>query len=385
MYTLKPITKRDGPGLGRSVVAVQSVDGNPYMLWNLYQNGTKFLLATCDDIQRLPTNWRIIDELAIDAIDFSIVFDGEWVYRDGRWKLQTEDVPYIFWVTTDGILKVQKYGTLEILDLATGVTTISTLRAWKNARFNYKDHGIVVSYVKSGTLFYRAFCIQESDGMAAWEIEREINYISGQIAKANLFLLNDYRTGFAIEDSSGNIHWLITERNWAGMAIGVESLVAAPFNAKVEYDYVEYPQTFHTETIFTAISEVAARLLWAVPYNAILSAENEPDGLDNWGYAITVEFEHGLTTPSPTDFSLTDENSALFQVLSIAQISGNTYRFETSDFNNAYGNLSINFAGDGSTKGENEQAMDSFTYAFLPVNLVPTFIPVPEVEGVWNE
>jgi hypothetical protein len=200
-----------------------------------------------------------------------------------------------------------------------------------------------------------------------------------------MFLTNDYRMGFVLENTIGEVYWLITERNWAGMAIGVETITASPFSASVECDYIEYFEPHHEETIFGAISEVSALLLWAVPYNAILSAENIPNESDDWGYYITLTFEHGITTPSPTDFSLTDENSALFQILAITHVEGNTYTFETSDFNNAYGNISINFTGGGITKGENEQDMDSFTFEFLPTNLVPTFIPVPEVEGVWNE
>lgn len=316
----------------------------------------------------------------------AMAFDGEWSLWRKKWRLKTSEKPWIMWVDASNVLWAQHWdNVLTRVQLATGVTKVKAMRGWKNKYYPERDQGIVVGYIKSdGFLYYRSYC-QDISGVQAWEMERAVSQINFQITNLNLFLLNDYRMGFVVQSTTNQIHWLISERNWAGMAIGVESLVAAPFGASIEYDYVEYPVVNHTETIFTAISSVEARLLWAVPYNAILSAENLPDELENWGYSIIVNFEHGLTTPSPTDFSLTDENSALFQVLGITQVEGNIYTLETSDINNAYGNLSINFTGGGITKGENEQAMDSFSYSFLPTNLVPTFIPVPEVEGVWNE
>lgn len=316
----------------------------------------------------------------------ALAFDGEWSLWRKKWRLKTYEKPWIMWVDASNVLWAQHWDdALTLVQLATGVTKVKAMRGWKNKYYPERDQGIVVGYIKTdGFLYYRSYC-QDISGVQAWEMERAVAEITFQITNLNLFLLNDYRMGFVVQDITNQIHWLISERNWAGMAIGVETLVAAPFGASVEYDFIEYPEAYHTESIFGAISEVTARLLWAVPYNAILSAENEPDELDNWGYSITVEFEHGLTTPSPTDFSLTDENSALFQVLGITHVSDNIYTLETSDFNNAYGNLSINFTGGGITKGENEQDMISFSYSFLPTNLVPTFIPVPEVEEVWNE
>jgi hypothetical protein len=320
------------------------------------------------------------------GIAVALAFDGDWNLWRKKWRLQTSEKPWVMWVDTSNVLWAQHWdNVLTRVELATDVLKVKAMRGWKNKYYPERDQGIVVGYIKSdGFLYYRSYC-QDIGGVQNWEPARSVAEINFQITNLNLFLLNDYRMGFVVQSTTNQIHWLISERNWAGMAIGHESIVASPFGASVEYDYIEYFEPQHTESIFTAISDVTARLLWAVPYNAILSAENEPDELDNWGYSITVEFEHGLTTPSPTDFSLTDENSALFQVLGITHVSGNIYTLETSDFNNAYGNLSVNFTGGGITKGENEQDMISFSLAFLPTNLVPTFIPVPEVEGVWNE
>lgn len=380
-------TIRTKPGLGDISLAPRRLknQGRPDRLYEIHvDNGTiNTTIREYPDLQK--DGWQHQFTLG-PGFAVAIAFDGEWELWRKKWRLKTTEKPWIMWVDASNVLWAQHWdNVLTLVQLATGVTKVKAMRGWKNKYYPERDQGIVVGYIKTdGFLYYRSYC-QGIDSVQAWEMERAVAEINFQITNLNLFLLNDYRMGFVVQDTTNQIHWLISERNWAGMAIGVETLVAAPFGASIEYDFIAYPEAYHTETIFTAISDVSARLLWAVPYNAILSAENQADESDNWGYSILVEFEHGITTPSPTDFSLTDENSALFQVLGITQVEGNIYTLETSDFNNAYGNLSVNFTGGGITKGENEQGMISFSLAFLPTNLVPTFIPVPEVEGVWNE
>lgn len=380
-------TIRTKAGLGDISLAARRLKahGRPDRLYEIHVDGgqVKTTIREYPDLQK--DGWQPQFELGAGSA-VAIAFDGEWELWRKKWRLKTVEEPWIFWVDASGVLWAQLWDDVTTkVELASGVAKVKAIRGWKNKYYPEKDQGIVVGYIKTdGFLYYRGYC-QDVNSVQAWEMERKVNEITFHVVNLNLFLLNDYRMGFVVESGTGEVHWLITERNWAGMAIGVETIMAAPFSASVEYDYIEYIEPLHAESIFGAISEVSAKLLWAVPYNAILSAENEPDIDNNWGFAIVVEFEHGITTPSPTDFSLTDENSALFQVLDITQIECNIYRLTTSDFNNAYGDLSINFTGGGLTKGENEQDMDSFSYAFLPANLVPTFIPVPEVEGVWNE
>lgn len=380
-------TIRTKAGLGDISLAPRRLKpyGRPDRIYEIHvDNGiVKTTIREYPDL--LEGGWQHQFDLGAGSA-VAMAFDGEWSLWRKKWRLKTYDEPWIMWVDASGVLWAQHWDdVLTLVQLATGVVKVKAMRGWKNKFYPERDQGIVVGYIKSdGFLYYRSYC-QDINGIQAWEMERAVAEITFQISNLNLFLLNDYRMGFVVQSTTNQIHWLISERNWAGMAIGTETLVAAPFGASIEYDYIEYFEPQHTETIFGAISSVVARLLWAMPYNAMTSAENLPDGLDNWGYSIIVEFEHGLTTPSPTDFSLTDENGTLFQVLGITHVENNTYTLQTSDFNNAYGNLSINFTGGGITKGENEQDMDSFSYSFLPANLVPTFIPVPIVEGVWNE
>ena len=380
-------TIREKPGIGDISLAARRLKnyGRPDRLYEIHvDNGiVKTTIREYPDLQKV--GWQPQFELGAGSA-VAIAFDGEWELWRKRWRLKTTEKPWIFWVDASGVLWAQLWDEVDTkVQLATGVSKVKAMRGWKNKYYPERDQGIVVGYIKAdGFLYYRNYC-QDIDGVQSWEMERKVDDVAFQVVNFNMWLTNDYRMGFVLENAIGEVYWLITERNWAGMAIGVETIMAAPFSVTVDYDVIEYPLAYHEETLFGAIGIVDAKLLYAMPDNSIIAAENLPDIEENWGFNIILNLEHGITTPAPSDFSLTDENSALFQVLGITHVDDNAYILETSDFNNAYGQLSINFLGSGTTKGENEQNMDPFAFAFAPTNLVPTFIPVPEVEGVWNE
>lgn len=380
-------TIREKAGIGDISLAARRLKnyGRPDRLYEIHvDNGVvKTTIREYPDLQKV--GWQPQFELGAGSA-VAIAFNGEWALWRKKWRLKTTVKPWIFWVDATGVLWAQLWDEVDtMVQLATGVVKVKAMRGWKNKYYPERDQGIVVGYIKSdGFLYYRNYC-QDINSNQIWEMERSVPEVNFQVVNLNMWLTNDYRMGFVLENGIGEVYWLITERNWAGMAIGVETIMAAPFAVTVDYDVIEYPTAHHEETLFGAIGIVDAKLLYAMPDNSIMAAENLPDIEENWGFNIILNFEHGITAPAPSDFSLTDDNSALFQVLGITHVDHNIYILETSDFNNAHGQLSINFLGSGTTKGENGQNMDPFAFAFTPTNLVPTFIPVPEVEGVWNE
>lgn len=365
MYELKPITKRDGLGLGKSVIAVQSKNGEPYKLWNLYKNGDRFILATCDDVLRLPTNWEIIEEIQIDAIDFSIVFDGEWLSKDGKWRFESEDTPYIFWVNPAGELKVRKYGAETIIDIASGVSTISTLRAWKNKIMPELDQGMIVSYVKEGKLYYRAYCIQP-DSTVSWETEREVTYLPGSIRNASLFLLNDYRCGFAIEDTYGKIHWLITHRNWAGMAILPEN-ISAEIKPFIAVTTIDYHDTFAIENVAAVITPY---IKMGRPISPVFVSASNTDE-----FTIVIQISHAIEQANLSAIlKIKDENNRTFEIESGA-ISGDTITLTvTPTINMSVGNMTVSYKGDERLYAYNDEL--PFEVGGLSMTFTPEKEPV---------
>lgn len=89
--------------------------------------------------------------------------------------------------------------------------------------FPDKDQGIIVSYIKTDEVYYSSYC-QTVDFTNVWGPEGYLRRFAATAVSLNMFITNDFRMGFTIEDSLGNIHWMVTEKNWAGMAVAAETI-----------------------------------------------------------------------------------------------------------------------------------------------------------------
>ncbi len=393
MEPLKPITVRASNELGHISMAVQTMNGMPFKLWSLYEHAGQIHLATCDDVDVLPTNWKIIDTLDIDASEAAIVFDGVWKWHTElqAWRLYTEETPWVFWVNSYKVLKAQKYGSEEITDLAYDVTGLSALRGWKNPVYPDQDHGLIVSYIQYGGLFYRNYATQTT-GETIWEPESEILYPTDTLIKsAQLFLLNDYRTGVVIEDVEGMIHWAITPRNWAGMAVRPETVTAAPVNTTVTLIPIEYVVGYVEDVVIKAVpNEIMVDLRYASTDNMFVEVYNQPiviEGVTDWGKELIVRTQHELYNINYADFEIVDSYNRTYYPDTATKIDDRLYKLEFLDlnnFNNVGSTGTIKFRGLYTTNGIG-LIYAPFESVFYPQNLVPTEIPLPEVEAIWNE
>ncbi len=375
MDKLKPITVRKGPGLGHNAVAVQTLNGDPYKLWSLYENEGHIHLATCDDVDVLPTNWKVIDTLDLDASETAIVFDGEWQWHkdEGVWKLHTEETPWLFWVNSYGVLKAQKYGDDHIEDLAIGAYGLSAVRAWKNQTMPTLDQGIIVSYLQLGGLFYRNYCLQDY-GETIWEPPREIVYPADTlVSKASVFLLNDYRVGFAVEDTLGKVHWIISTRNWAGMASPSDNITAGIVNVKFEVFPIKYHNFICDEHITTGVTDVFLNVAEVI-YPAAVSADNG----DKEQETIWMYVNHAIIsdiTQAAHAFTITDSIGVVYDIIAVEFDRDRlTVIFYTENFGGAAGDMTIAYNRNSYALYAQNQgslfAFESFSLTFTP-NLVP--------------
>lgn len=326
------------------------------------------------------------------AIDVAIEFDGRWerTHPDAevcfdspaRWTLVTFGEPYIFRVLPGGSLIVQQ-GNGEPFELATGVTKVAALRGWKNVyRWNH-DHGLICAYIRDGQVYYRNFCMQGDNSdprPAAWEIERDPG-LPTPAQNVALFRTNDYRVGFLAE-CGGEIHWKITGRNWAGMAIPPHTIAARGDGVSVRFARITYHegQTVHTVTGTGLVDLVA--LLYAMPDNAWMHVAN--DGPTT----VYAHARHYLTNLDPADFRVVDSVGLAFSVLNVTNGAGNgkDFVFTVENLNlSTPGDLTLHFLGSGNTKGEAGQDVDPFEFTFTPEGLDYVDVDPPEVEAIWNE
>jgi hypothetical protein len=389
-------TIRTGSTLGDVSLAPrrQKVTGPPNRIYEIHVVGGVVGTAIREYPDKFKDGWQNQFTLGTGS-KVAIAFDGEWHRYRKLWRLVTHEKPWIFWVDGDGKLWAQLWddvGTKQ--QLATGVVYCRAIRAWKNLNMADKDQGIVVGYIKSdGKVYYRNYC-QLLDLSYTWEPERQVTEFTGTASSLNLFITNDYRMGFIVADSLDDIYWYITDRDWAGMAIVADTLTVAPATLEVDLIPIEYYEGFEYELLTVAPAELEVDLRCALTHNDFFDIHNEPMTLidefeeeyEDWGKVLIFTTDHRLYDISASSFELVGSSTSYFPD-TIQEIGYKTYKvtFEgDNNFNNAGDTPTLKYI-QGSTVNGVGVAYDVFEKQFDAINLVPTSIPVPEVEVIFNE
>lgn len=333
------------------------------------------------------TPWIHHFTIAAFVTSVAIEFDGYWV-RDPnkiRYNLITDDYPWIFYVQS-GILYAQHWDD-DPIELATGVSEISTLRGWKNTVHWEKDQGLIVAYIKSGTVYYRSYCQQDGGLPPMWENEREIEEWSG-VDNISMFRTNDYRMGFVAE-MDGDIEWLITDRNWANMAIPPEFISVSPASISIDLTWLEYLDAFMPSEYVSAMPNLYFDFGHIYTTNGFIEIYNTPvmvDDEEDWGKELIFKVQQTLFSPSAGDFTIVSAKNKTFIPNEIEKLDHQIYKLKylgVNNFNNAGETATLKFLGGAENIVGDEY--DPFEKSFNPLNLIPTEAPVPEVEEVWNE
>lgn len=199
----------------------------------------------------LDNPWQYVWTLG-EAKDVGVEFNGQWVLEaKSRWYiLETEESPYIFWIGIDNSLYAQKWNDESTrLTLDTGVSQLTVCKGWKSSLMTGLDQGIIIGYLKSGRVYYRAYCQQDS-GEYIWEPSYEITELGENINFLSVFRTNDFRIGFVAE-TGGQMKWVLSHRNYAGMSFRPETVNAQIMNVRCYFDkLVEY--NFYERNTVTA-------------------------------------------------------------------------------------------------------------------------------------
>ena len=366
-------TIRETSGLGDVSVAPRrfKANGRPNRLYGVHvHNGeVKTLLREYPD--KLKQGWVEQFSLGVGS-SVAMAFNGHWERYRKLWRLITDASPYISWVDNNNDLWVQLWNDETTrVKLSMNVSKVRMIRAWKNTVTNYLDQGIVAAYIKTdGKVYYRNYCIQE-DSSEAWESEKVVGNFAGGVNSVNLFITNDYRMGFVIEDSLGQIHWMVTQRNWGGMASPAENLVTSIQDIMFEVTPIKYYDTFEIENIDTSITDIWFNVAMPI-YPVLLNINND----DQW--TIRLQFSHEIDydlSNVKTAFSVKDSTNVVFNVLSTsAGVDNSELVLNMTNFNGAAGNLFVTYNRniiqlDCLNQGS-RFAIEGFTSQFTP-ELVP--------------
>lgn len=390
-------TIREKAGLGDLSLAArrQKAYGPPNRIYNIYVDNGVVKTAIREYPDYHQEKWKTQFELG-NGSAVAIAFDGEWEWWRKKWQLKTYENPWLFWVDGSGKLQAQLWDdTNTKVELASSVVKVKAIRGWKNVNFLDRDQGVIAGYIKTdGKLYYRNYCTQ-LDGTVTWENERQVVEFTGTAVNLNMFITNDYRMGFVVEDNTGKIHWIITERNWAGMAIAPERIIAKPYEIKldlIELDNVKGYEDIHIQANPYSID---FDLRYAGTDNEFIEIYNEPITLINesdeeyqdWGKVLIFKTQNKLYNLDKSDFEIVDSSNKSYFADTIEEIGDCLYKLSytgMNNFNNVDQAGTLKFKGLITTNGVNV-LYDIFEKVFYPLNLVPTAVPIPEVAEVWNE
>lgn len=386
-------TIRTGTNLGDVSLAPRrfKVTGRPNRIYEIHVQNGIVGTAIREYPDKLKDGWQNQFTLGSGS-NVAIAFNGHWERYRKLWRLVTDEKPHILWVDGDGKLQTQLWDdATSKQELATNVKYVRALRGWKNVNFIDKDQGIIAAYIKQdGSVWYRNYCDMEDDD-PVWENERQLTEFTGLAVSLNLFITNDYRMGFVIEDNLGKINWYITERNWAGMAIRPETIMAAPVSVKAEFIPIKYIDGFEEAITIRAVpATVKPDLRYTLTDNMFTEVYNQPitiEEVEDWGKELIVKTQHRLYNIDNADFEITDTFNRSYYPNTVTEISDRVYKLsflEFNNFNNVGAQGIIKFKGLFTTNGI-DIVYEPFEKIFYPLNLVPTEIPLPIVEVIYNE
>ncbi len=314
------------------------------------------------------------------AMAVAIAFDGT-MPKDTRGRVQfvTETMPWVFWVTADGVLYGQKLGDAAPAALALqNVTAVSAVRAMWSEVGGF-DFGLVVFFILSGEMYYRQYI----DG--AWSDAEPIGFgldaVYTKIAASRTW---DYRIALQAQTADGVLYELFTQFAGIGKQ-NVEHIELTEVKSQGRIVEVIYHDTTESTHIgVTTVHAVGNRIygLSSVP----IAAANIDDGSGNWGVLVQVMLDYPVTNVSgnQASFVLTDENGVSFTGTSIAaSLDGCTLTLGFPDFNSAVGSLTLTYTP--GTIQSPAVAMAAFSYVFAPVGLIPPQVDPPALEVIWNE
>jgi hypothetical protein len=369
-------TIRQTTGLGEVSVAPRRLKpfGRPNRIYEIHVHNGEVKTSIREYPDKLKEGWKHQFSLGSGS-SVAIAFNGHWERYRKLWRLITEDKPWISWVDNAGDLWVQRWDDESTkFQLSSGVSKVKMIRAWKNTVIQQNDQGVVVAYIKTnGKVYYRNFCQQE-DYSEVWEFEREFTGFTGTAVNLNMFITNDYRMGVVIQDSAGQIHWLITHRNWGGMASPAESITAGITDIKFEVTPIAYHDTYSDENISAGITDIffnVAEPIYPVP----LSVSNDKDEI-TIRLLFNYPIDYDLTTVASA-FTIKDSLNRVFNILATNPDLGNTeIIFTMEKFSGASGDLFVIYnrnviALDCLNQGS-RFAIEGFTMAFTPDIMPPT-------------
>lgn len=167
--------------------------------------------------------------------------------------------------------------------------------------------------------------------------------------------------------------------------------MAAPVSVKAEFIPIKYIDGFEEAITIRAVpATVKPDLRYTLTDNMFTEVYNQPitiEEVEDWGKELIVKTQHRLYNIDNADFEITDTFNRSYYPNTVTEISDRVYKLsflEFNNFNNVDAQGTMKFKGLFTTNGI-DIVYEPFEKIFYPLNLVPTEIPLPIVEVIYNE
>lgn len=348
--------------------------GQPLEIYALYV--LEDLVYKAVSAENEYTYWDIQEQIELGKA-VAIAFDGRWERNQfGFWQLNTFNEPQIFWVGLDGKLFTRAWAESSTeIELASDVVKVRAIRSWKNVHFKTLDTGLIAAYLKTdGKIYYRSYCEQE-DGTFVWELEKQAEQFE-DVKDFGLFITNDYRTGFVVEESGNKVRWCVTERNWAGMAIRNHTIIAQPAGLLTDLKEVQYEECESADHAVSTTVDGMQTLFCPAVWPKVVSISNPgPEDAET----ILIEFNMKVVGDLVgLEGLFTQDSDTDFAILATAKEAENIIKLTTTNFGGASGDITISYTSPGETGDGIYSIVDggcimdlaSFSISFTP-NIKP--------------
>jgi len=324
---------------------------------------------------------------AADATAISIAFNGTMPKTYGsEVEFVTESAPWVFWVDSSVLYANKLYSEEDPIILAeANCTDVSAIRAMESSIGGF-DFGLVVFFILNGALYYRQLINGE------WTDAEVVTFGPAGVTwkEVAAFRTWDYRIGIQAKATSGAVYELFTQF----MGIGKQNAEHLEVDITANFDMVGLEEQVpsieeHAVSFASARSGAPYGGLYSTLPPKIVDAHNIDNGNGDWGKKIVVVFDvhlrAGEIEKNASSFSITDSLGRVFSANSavLSEEDALTVTLTFEDFNAANGECTMSYTPGNAVTMANT-VMEYTEWSFLPVNLAPPDIAVPEASEIWN-
>ena len=323
-----------------------------------------------------------------NASAVALAYDGTMPKNtSGKYEFVTETQPWVFWVSAGGLYAQQIDGAYRYTLAEANCTDVTAVRAMWSDVPGF-DFGLCVFFILSGVIYYRQFVDGEwTDAVPVPAAALPTGKTWVQVSAQRTW---DYRVVLQIADTNGGIYETFTQFGGLGSK-NAEHINISSVNAAGDIIEIVYRDTQELEHV--DVSDIVAGApyggLYADTVPSIINAYNLNDGTDNYGKKAIFVFDTHLVASEVSEqssrFSIVDMYGITYVAsLAILGDDGKTVTLTFTDFNNAFGQCNATYTAGTVTSMYGTTLVDR-TFSFLPVNLVHSDDPIPEVQSSWNE